>query len=112
MIPTVGSSLSSHLLTFVGRIPVLTSVLSFFSKGLGVTRVLSRVTVACVSDSSPKSLAEPLVVSGPPFVIESTTDAPFLAKVTLNWNGQENAPTVVEHWVQVFRGNCVLWFPS
>lgn len=79
-----------------------------FIKGLDVTRALSRVTVICESDNPPKSLVEPLVVYGPPFVVESTTDVPFLAKVKLDWNGLENAPTVVEHWVQVFRpGSCV-----
>lgn len=71
-------------------------------KGLDVTRVLSRVAVTCASANSPRSLVEPLVVSGPPFVIASTTNVPFLAKVTLDWNGRENSQTVVEHWVQVF----------
>ena len=41
------------------------------------------------------------MASGPPFFVESTTDAPFLARVTLDWNGRTNAQTVVEHWVQV-----------
>ncbi|KAF9648176.1 hypothetical protein BDM02DRAFT_2343118 [Thelephora ganbajun] len=75
------------------------------SYGLDVTRVLSRVTVTCASENSPKSFDEPLVVSRPPFAIESTTDIPFLARVALDWNGQKNAQTVVEHWVQVSRGS-------
>jgi hypothetical protein len=62
------------------------------------------MTVACASVNSPKSFIEPLVVSEPPFVIESTTNVPFLAKVTLDWNGRENSQTVAEHWVQVFHG--------
>lgn len=69
-----------------------------------MTRVLSRVTVTRVSENSPGSLVEPLVVSRPPFVVESTTDVPFLARVMLDWNGQKNAQTVVEHWVQVACG--------
>ena len=74
-------------------------------QGLDVTRVLSRVTVTCTSENPPKSFVEPLVVSEPPFVVESTTDIPFLARVVLDWNcnGQKNAQTVVEHWVQVSR---------
>ena len=71
------------------------------AQGLDVTRALSRVTVTCISETSPKWSAEPLVVAEPPFFVESTTDAPFLARVTLDWNGQTNAQTVVEHWVQV-----------
>ena len=63
------------------------------------------MTVARASENCPKSFVEPLVVSSPPFVVESTTDVPFLAKVTLDWNGQKNAQTVVEHWVQVPRGS-------
>lgn len=63
--------------------------------------MLSRVTVTRTAENSPKSFMEPLVVSGPPFVVESTTDVPFLARVTLDWNGEKNAQTVVEHWVQV-----------
>ena len=63
------------------------------------------MTVTCASDNHPKSFIEPLVVSSPPFVIGSTTDVPFLAKVTLDWNGQQNAQTVVEHWVQVSCGD-------
>jgi hypothetical protein len=83
---------------------VLIEVLKFI-KGLDVTRVLSRVTVTCVSENPPKPLAEPLVVNEPPFIVESTTDVPFLAKVRLDWSGRENAPTVIEHWVQVrYRG--------
>ena len=72
-------------------------------QGLDVTRVLSRMTVACVSENPPKSFVEPLAMSEPPFVVESTTDVPFLARVTLDWNGngQKNAQTVVDHWVQV-----------
>jgi len=72
-----------------------------FAQGLDVTRALSRVTVTCISETSSKWFVEPLVASGPPFFVESTTDAPFLARVTLDWNGQTNAQTVVEHWVQV-----------
>jgi hypothetical protein len=69
--------------------------------------VLSRVTVTCMSENRPKSFVGPLVVSEPPFVVESTTDIPFLARVTLDWNGQKNAQTVVEHWVQVFHSSSV-----
>jgi len=72
-----------------------------FAQGLDVTRALSRVTVTCISEISPKWFVEPLVVSEPPFFVESTTDTPFLARVTLDWNGQTNAQTVLEHWVQV-----------
>lgn len=79
------------------------------AQGLDVTRALSRVTVTCISETSPKWSAEPLVVAEPPFFVESTTDAPFLARVTLDWNGQTNAQTVVEHWVQVSisPGECI-----
>ena len=60
-----------------------------------------------MSENCPKSFVGPLVVSEPPFVVESTTDVPFLARVTLDWNGQKNAQTVVEHWVQVFHSSFV-----
>lgn len=70
-----------------------------------MTRVLTRVTVTRASENCPKSFVEPLIVSSPPFVVESTTDVPFLARVTLDWNGQKNAQTVVEHWVQVPHGS-------
>ena len=73
-----------------------------------MTRVLTRVTVARASEDCPKSFVEPLAVSSPPFVVESTTDVPFLARVTLDWNGQQNVQTVVEHWVQVSRGSFAL----
>ena len=65
------------------------------------------MTVTCASEIHPRSFIEPLVVSTPPFVVESTTDVPFLARVTLDWNGQQNAQTVVEHWVQVPCGDFV-----
>lgn len=83
-----------------------------FIKGLDVTRVLSRVTITCASLSSPRSLVEPLVVSRPPFVIESTTNVPFLAKVILDWNGRENSQTVVEHMIQVLRGGFFAGAPA
>lgn len=70
-----------------------------------MTRVLARVTVTRASEDCSKSLVEPLVVSDPPFVVESTTDVPFLARVMLDWNGQQNVQTVVEHWVQVSHGS-------
>jgi hypothetical protein len=76
-----------------------------FTQGLDVTRVLARVTVTRASENCPKSFVEPLVVSSPPFIVESTTDVPFLARVALDWNGQKNAQTVVEHWVQVPRSS-------
>jgi len=76
-----------------------------FIQGLDVTRVLSRVTVTCVPENPHGSSTEPLVISEPPFVVESTTDVPFLARVTLDWNGQKNAQSVIEHWIQVFRSS-------
>jgi len=66
------------------------------------------MTVTCVSEISPKWFVEPLVVSEPPFFVESTTDVPFLARMTLDWNGQQNTQTVVEHWVQVPRSDFAL----
>ena len=66
------------------------------------------MTVARASEDCPKSFVEPLAVSSPPFVVESTTDVPFLARVTLDWNGQQNVQTVVEHWVQVSPGSFAL----
>lgn len=74
-----------------------------------MSRVLSRVTVTPASETPQKSFTEPLVASRPPFFVESTTDVPFLAKVTLDWNGQKNAQTVVEHWVQVSHSFLFAW---
>lgn len=84
----------------------MTRIVLDFAQGLDVTRVLSRVTVTCISAISPKWFVEPLVVSEPPFSVESTTDVPFLARVTLDWNGQNNTQTMVEHWVQVPQRFC------
>jgi hypothetical protein len=59
------------------------------------------MTVACITDPPPSTLSTPLTIEEHPFVISSTTDVPFLAKVTLTWVGPQNVPMELEHWVDL-----------
>jgi hypothetical protein len=59
------------------------------------------MTVSCITDTPPSTLSIPLSIEEPPFIISSTTDKPFLARITLTWAGYQNAPMEVEHWVEL-----------
>ena len=61
------------------------------------------MTVRCATDPPPSTLAQPIVVDKPPFIVTSTTDRPFLARITFTWAGTEgqNPPMDVDHWVEV-----------
>ncbi|KAI0335802.1 hypothetical protein GY45DRAFT_1316533, partial [Cubamyces sp. BRFM 1775] len=71
------------------------------SYSLPISSILRKVTIACASDLPPSTLVEPLTISEPPFVVTSTTDRPFLARLTFTWAGTKNPPTEIEHWVEL-----------
>ncbi|KAI0720588.1 hypothetical protein C8T65DRAFT_293816 [Cerioporus squamosus] len=71
------------------------------SYSVPISSVLSKLTVASATDSPPSTLVQPITISEPPFVITSTTDRPFLARMTLTWSGSMNPPTEIEHWVEL-----------
>ncbi|RPD62519.1 hypothetical protein L226DRAFT_330040 [Lentinus tigrinus ALCF2SS1-7] len=71
------------------------------SYSLPISSVLSNLTVASATDPPPSTLIQSIKVSEPPFVITSTTDRPFLARLTLTWAGSMNPPTEIEHWVEL-----------
>ncbi|KAI0754876.1 hypothetical protein C8Q80DRAFT_395020 [Daedaleopsis nitida] len=81
------------------------------SYSLPISTVLSKITVASVTDPPPSTLAEPVVIDEPPFIVTSTTDRPFLARLTFIWAGSMNPPTEVDHWVELdpmLRASAVL----
>ncbi|CDO74440.1 hypothetical protein BN946_scf184972.g7 [Trametes cinnabarina] len=49
----------------------------------------------------PSSATVPLTISEPPFVVTSTTDRPFLVRLSFTWAGSMNPPTEIEHWVEL-----------
>ncbi|GJE88777.1 hypothetical protein PsYK624_048630 [Phanerochaete sordida] len=73
------------------------------SYSLPLNAILKRMTIRSVTDPPPLPLLEPIVVDRPPFVVTSTTDKPFLARITFEWAGAEgqNPPLEVEHWVEL-----------
>ncbi|KAI0632214.1 hypothetical protein C8Q77DRAFT_1158877 [Trametes polyzona] len=71
------------------------------SYSLSITSILRKLTVACVTDPAPATMSEPIVISESPFVVTSTTDRPFLARLTFTWAGAMNPPTEIEHWVEL-----------
>ncbi|OCH91897.1 hypothetical protein OBBRIDRAFT_774513 [Obba rivulosa] len=71
------------------------------SYSLHITSVLQKLTITCVTDPPPSTMNEPVVITDPPFAVTSTTDKPFLAKLTFTWAGDTNPPTDVEHWVEL-----------
>ncbi|KAI9058472.1 hypothetical protein FKP32DRAFT_1761914, partial [Trametes sanguinea] len=71
------------------------------SYSLPIASTLRKLTVTCVTDPPPPTLSEPITISGPPFVVTSTTDKPFLARLTFTWAGSLNPPTEIEHWVDL-----------
>ncbi|KZT73877.1 hypothetical protein DAEQUDRAFT_721361 [Daedalea quercina L-15889] len=71
------------------------------SYSLHITTFLEKLTVTCVSDPPPSTLITPIVVTEPPFAVTSTTDRPFLARLTLTWTDSVNAPMDIEHWVDI-----------
>ncbi|EIN12796.1 hypothetical protein PUNSTDRAFT_124482 [Punctularia strigosozonata HHB-11173 SS5] len=68
-----------------------------------ITSFLTRMTVTCLTDPPPSTLLEPISLDNPPFAIVSSTDRPFLAKVTLTWTEPRtlNPPLDIEHWVEL-----------
>ncbi|KAI0927055.1 hypothetical protein AcV5_007694 [Taiwanofungus camphoratus] len=71
------------------------------SYSIHITSFLEKLTVTCLTDPPPSTLIEPIVVIEPPFVATSTTDRPFLARLTFTWVGSKNAPMEIEHWVEL-----------
>ncbi|KAH9851828.1 hypothetical protein C2E23DRAFT_886352 [Lenzites betulinus] len=71
------------------------------SYSLPIASLLRKLTVKCATDPPPASLLEPLIISGPPFVVMGTTDRPFIARLTFTWTGTMNPPTEIEHWVEL-----------
>ncbi|GJJ13288.1 hypothetical protein Clacol_007540 [Clathrus columnatus] len=69
------------------------------SYGHNVTTFLESFSVTCLTQ--PPIFTRPIVVSGPPFVACSTTNKPFLARLTLCWVGQQNHAFEVDHWVEL-----------
>ncbi|KIJ25193.1 hypothetical protein M422DRAFT_56094 [Sphaerobolus stellatus SS14] len=64
-----------------------------------ITTFLDHFSVTCVTQ--PSVFSKPILISGPPFVACSTTDRPFLARLTLHWVGEQNHPFDVYHWVEI-----------
>ncbi|KAF9820734.1 hypothetical protein IEO21_01177 [Rhodonia placenta] len=71
------------------------------SYSLHITTFLAKLTVTCLTDPPPAPLAEPIVVTAPPFIATGATDRPFLARLTFTWVGNQNAPMDVDHWVEL-----------
>ncbi|OSC97231.1 hypothetical protein PYCCODRAFT_1399215 [Trametes coccinea BRFM310] len=71
------------------------------SYSLPIASILRKFTVTCVTDPPPPTVAEPITILEPPFVVTSTTDKPFLARLTFTWAGSLNPPTEIEHWVDL-----------
>ncbi|KAI8986065.1 hypothetical protein BD414DRAFT_48158 [Trametes punicea] len=71
------------------------------SYSLPISSILRKLTVACVTDPPPSTLTDPVTISDPPFAVTSTTDKPFLARLTFFWAGTTNPPTDMEHWVEL-----------
>ncbi|TCD70864.1 hypothetical protein EIP91_001172 [Steccherinum ochraceum] len=72
------------------------------SYSLPLISFLDKITVKCLSDPPPSTLSRPLIIEGPPFVITSTTDRPFLASLEFSWAAPDrNASMTVEHWVEL-----------
>ena len=70
-------------------------------QSLHITTFIEKLTVTCLSDP-PSTLTNPITVTEPPFVVTSTTDRPFLARLTFTWTGgNANPPLELEHWVDV-----------
>ncbi|KAF8582829.1 hypothetical protein K439DRAFT_120063 [Ramaria rubella] len=64
-----------------------------------ITTFLSRLIVTCVT--KPPIFTTPITVSAPPFVACSTSDRPFLARLTFEWVGEKNHAFHVDHWVEL-----------
>ena len=71
-------------------------------KSLHASTVLKKVTVTCGTDPPPSAFVNPISVSEPPFCLMGSTDKPFLARITLEWAGEDrNKPTQIDHWIEV-----------
>ncbi|EKM51788.1 uncharacterized protein PHACADRAFT_31601 [Phanerochaete carnosa HHB-10118-sp] len=73
------------------------------SYSLPLNTILKKMTIRSVTDPPPTTLLEPITLDKPPFVVTSTTDKPFLARITFEWVGADgqNPPLDVEHWVEL-----------
>ena len=70
-------------------------------QSLHITTFLEKLTITCLSDP-PSTLVNPITATEPPFAVTSTTDRPFLARLTFTWTGgNANPPLELEHWVDV-----------
>ncbi|KDQ50500.1 hypothetical protein JAAARDRAFT_51235 [Jaapia argillacea MUCL 33604] len=70
------------------------------SYSLNITTILKKMTITCISDPPPSTLATPISVTDPPFSVMSTSEKPFLAKIKLEWCGDQPGMEV-EHWVEL-----------
>lgn len=79
-------------------------------QSLPISSVLSKLTVSSATDPSPSTLAQPITLTEPPFIITSTTNEAFLARLAFTWAGTMNAETEIEHWVEVCRLSSAAFF--
>ncbi|THH16539.1 hypothetical protein EW146_g4119 [Bondarzewia mesenterica] len=70
-------------------------------QSLHISAFLAKMRVTCLTDPPPSTLADPIIVTSPPFAVASTTDRPFLARLTLTLVGSQNPPMEIEHWVEL-----------
>ncbi|KAH9942886.1 hypothetical protein B0H21DRAFT_823826 [Amylocystis lapponica] len=66
---------------------------------LPITTFLSKLVITCLTEPPPSTLVDPIVVTDPPFVVTSTAEKSFLARLTFVWVGSANPPIDVEHWL-------------
>ncbi|KAH9924672.1 uncharacterized protein BXZ73DRAFT_103512 [Epithele typhae] len=71
------------------------------SYSLPLSSVLQEVQISSVTDPPPASLTTPIIVKDPPYIVTSTTDTPFLARLVFTWAGGMNPATEIEHWVEL-----------
>ncbi|KIP06229.1 hypothetical protein PHLGIDRAFT_468557 [Phlebiopsis gigantea 11061_1 CR5-6] len=73
------------------------------SYSLPLNAFVTKMTVCSVTHPPPSTLIQPIIVDKPPFVATSTTNKPFLARITFTFAGDENLnpPLDVEHWVEL-----------
>ncbi|KAF8527474.1 hypothetical protein BU17DRAFT_81645 [Hysterangium stoloniferum] len=69
------------------------------SYGQHISTFLDRFTVTCITQ--PPVFNRPIMVAGLPFIACSTTDRPFLARITLHWVGEQNQAFEIDHWVEL-----------
>ncbi|KAF7795617.1 hypothetical protein EIP86_006782 [Pleurotus ostreatoroseus] len=79
------------------------AIISPSYQSLPISSILKQITVTCLTDPPPSVLVDPIIVGRAPWIISSTTDRPFLARLTFTWAGSEgqNPPMEVDHWVEL-----------